>query len=218
MSTPHASPYDGAMGEKRRSKRHARRLKVRFGESGTAGFPHTGLTNDVSATGLFVVTNTNLKPGTRVHVEVTMPGEVPLYIEGVVARQVIVPPELRQVVRAGFGVRYLLGTELMAELVPALSAPRRDDPFWLIYDDPEVWRVAWDKELKRGGCFVWSSKPVASNTIVKLTIELRFLGRTLAFEARVVHAMPGPDGRHGVALMFVDPTGAAAALSATLGG
>lgn len=206
------------MGEKRRSKRHARRLKVRFGESGSAGFSHSGLTNDVSSTGLFVVTSANFKPGTRLHMEVTMPGEVGLFVETVVARQVIVPPELRQVVRAGFGVRYLLGTELMAELVPALSAPRRDDPFWLSFDEPEAWRAAWEKELKRGGCFVWSSKPVAQNTIVKLTVDLRFLGRTLAFEARVVHAMPGADGRHGVALMFVDPAGAAAALSATLGG
>lgn len=206
------------MGEKRRSKRHARRLKVRFGESGSVGFPHTGLTNDVSTTGLFVVSSTNFKPGTRLHLEVTLPGEVPLFIEGVVARQVIVPPELRQVVRAGFGVRYLSGTELMAELVPALSATRRDDPFWLAFDELPEWRAAFEKELKRGGCFVWSPKPVAQNTVVKLTVELRFLAKTLAFEARVVHVMPGADGRHGIALMFVDPVGAAAALSATLGG
>ena len=206
------------MGEKRRSKRHARRLKVRFGDTGTVGFPHSGLTNDVSATGLFVVSGQSPKPGTRVHLEVTMPGEKPLFIEGVVARQVIVPPELRQVVRTGFGVRYLPGTELMAELVPALQVVRKDDPFCLSFTEFTDWRDAVEKEFKRGGAFVWSPKPVLQNTIITVTFDLRFLERQLAFEARVVHVMPGPDGRHGVALMFVDPAGAASALSATLGG
>ncbi len=205
------------MAEKRRSKRHSRRLRVRFGESGSVGFPHTGLTNDVSATGLFVVCSHNLKPGTRVHLEVTMPGETPLFIEGVVTRQVLVPPELRQVLKSGFGVRYLLGTELMAELVPALSAPRRDDPFCLVFNEETPWREQVDKEFKRGGAFIWSTKAVAQNTIITVTFDLRFLEKVLAFEARVVHSMPGVDGRHGIALMFVDPAGAAAALTSTLG-
>jgi hypothetical protein len=204
------------MAEKRRSKRHARRLKVRFGESGQAAFTNSGLTNDVSATGLFVVSSATPKPGTRLHLEVMMQGEKPLFIEGVVTRQVLVPPELRQVVRAGFGVRYLLGTELMAELVPALQGVVKDDPFLLAYEDEAAWREAWEKEFKRGGCFVWSPKTVAQNSIVRLTIDLRFASRTLAFEARVVHVMPS-EGRYGVALMFVDGAGALAALSATLG-
>ena len=59
---------------------------------------------------------------------------------------------------------------------------------------------------------------VAQNTIVKLTVELRFMAKTRASKASVVHVMPGADGRHGIALMFVDPAGAGAALSATLGG
>ncbi|MFO0601480.1 MAG: PilZ domain-containing protein [Myxococcaceae bacterium] len=205
------------MAEKRRSKRHSRRLKVRFGDAGSNAFPHNGLTNDVSSTGIFVVTGTNQKPGTRLHLEVMMTGEQPLFIEGVVARQVIVPPELRQVVRAGFGLRYLTGTELMAELVPALQGPKKDDPFTVVFDDESTWREAFEKEFRRGGCFVWSPKPQAPNSIVTLTIELRYSGRTLAFEARVVHVMPGPDGRHGVALMFVDAAGVAASLASTLG-
>lgn len=204
------------MGEKRRAKRHARRLKVRFGEAGTAGFTSSGLTNDVSATGLFVVTSTSPKPGTRVHLEVMMQGERPLYLEGVVSRQVIVPPELRQVVRSGFGVRFLQGAELMAELVPAAQLAKQDDPFALSYGDAAAWRDAWDKELKRGGCFVWSPRPLASNSLVRLSIRLEHLDRSLEFEARVVHAMPGADGRHGIALMFVDPVAALTALSATL--
>jgi hypothetical protein len=206
------------MAEKRRSKRHARRLKVRFGEKGSAAFTHSGLTNDVSATGLFVVSGSNPKPGTRLHLEVMMPGELPLFIEGVVARQVIVPPELRTVVKSGFGIRYLLGSELMAELVPAMTAPVKDDPFTLTFTDDATWRAAVEKEFRRGGAFVWVNRHVAQNTIISVTFDLRFQGRQLAFEARVVHTMPpGPDGRFGVALMFVDPAGAAAALTSSLG-
>lgn len=204
--------------EKRRSKRHGKRLKVKFGEKGTATFPHSGLTNDVSATGLFVVTGQTPKPGTRLHLEVTMPGELPLFIEGVVARQVLVPPQLRQIVKSGFGVRYLLGSELMAELIPALSTPAKDDPFLLSFVDEEAWRAAVEKDFKRGGAFVWTRKTVAQNMIVTVTFDLLFLNRQLAFEARVVHTNPGTDGRTGVALMFVDAAGAAAALTATLGG
>jgi hypothetical protein len=204
--------------EKRRARRHARRLKVRYGEKGK-GFNHIGLTSDVSATGMFVLANSSPKPGTRVHLEVTLPGEVQLFVEAVVARQVLVPPELRQVVKSGFGVRFLTGTELMAELVPPLREPaKKGDPFTLAFDDPATWKAAWEREYSRGGAFVWSDTPVPANSTVMLTFDLKFLGRTLAFEARVVHVAPGADGRHGVALMFSDVAGATAALRATLHG
>lgn len=202
--------------EKRQARRHGRRLKVRYGEKGK-GFTSTGLTNDVSATGLFVLANSSPKPGTRVHLEVMLPGEVQVFIEGVVARQVVVPPELRQVVKSGFGVRYLLGTEVMAELVPQLRDPaKKDDPFTLVFEDAASWKQAWDKEYSRGGVFVWSPRPLPPNSTLILTFELKHLGRTLAFEARVVHVMPGADGRQGIALMFSDVAGATAALGATL--
>jgi hypothetical protein len=139
------------MGEKRRSKRHGRRLKVRFGEAGTTGFPYQGLTNDVSSTGLFVVSSQTPRPGTRVHLEVMMQGERPLFVEGVVARLVIVPPELRQIMKAGFGIRYLLGNEVMGELVPSLSAPRPDDPFTLTFTDDATWRAAVEKSSSGAG-------------------------------------------------------------------
>lgn len=205
------------MGEKRSSKRHARRLRVRFGEAGAAGFPHSGFTNDVSATGLFVLTGSTPKPGTRLHLEVTMQNDRVLFMEGVVARQVVVPPELRQVVKAGFGVRYLLGTELMAEMVPALTATQRNDPFTLTFNDEEAWRATVDKELRRGGVFIWSANSAATNTILTVTFDLRFMDRKLAFEARVVHVVTAPDNKHGITLMFVDAAGAAAALNSTLG-
>jgi hypothetical protein len=110
--------------EKRRARRHARRLKVRYGEEGK-GFHHIGLTSDVSATGMFVRANSSPKPGTRVHLEVTLPGEVQLFVEAVVARQVLVPP-LRQPAKKG-------------------------NPFALAFDDPATWKAAWEREYSRGG-------------------------------------------------------------------
>ena len=206
--------------EKRISKRHARRLKVRFGEKGANPiFSHIGFTNDVSATGLFVVTGQRPKLGTRMHLEVTLPGELPLFIEGVVTRQVLVPPELRQVVRAGFGIRYLQGQELIGELVPAMkemNATVKEEPFVLSFADAASWRAAVEKDLKRGGLFVWTRKTVEQNMLVTVAFDLMYLHHQLAFEARVVHANPGADGRTGVGLMFVDAEAAVASLTATL--
>lgn len=218
------------MGEKRRSKRHARRLRVRFGAVGEAGFPHVGITSDVSASGLFVLSTQRVVPGDRLHLELTLQDEKPLYVEVVVARKVLVPPELRQVVHAGFGARYLTGPELMGTLVPSLVGdghrtgtapvyvaadvePPRVDPFTQVYDSATAWNEAVEREFKRGGVFLWCPTAQPSNAQVTITFDLRFAGRQLALPARVVHSAPGPDGRHGVALMFTDP-GAVARLSA----
>lgn len=206
--------------EKRTSKRHARRLKVRFGEKGsTPVFSHSGFTHDVSMTGLFVVTGQRPKLRTRMHLELTLPGERPLYLEGVVTRQVLVPPELRQVLSAGFGVRLLTGPELIGELVPAMNgmtAAVKEEPFLLSFADAASWKAAVEKDFKRGGLFMWTRKTVVQNMIVTVAFDLMFLQHQLAFEARVVHANPGPDGRTGVGLMFVDAAAAVASLTATL--
>jgi len=63
---------------------------------------------------------------------------------------------------------------------------------------------------------VWRTNPVAPNGVVAITVDLRYANRTLSFDARVVHVMPGNDGRHGVALMFVDAAGATATLASTV--
>lgn len=206
--------------EKRTSKRHARRLKVRFGEKGTQpGFSHSGFTHDVSATGLFVVTGQRPKLRARMHLEVTLAGEQPLYLEGVVTRHVLVPPELRQVLTAGFGVRLLRGPELMGELVPSmntLNTGARDESFVLSFRDAASWRAAVEKDFKRGGLFVWTRKPVVQNMIVTVAFDLAFLRHQLEFDARVVHANPGSDGRTGVGLVFVDTAAAIASLCATV--
>jgi hypothetical protein len=196
--------------EKRRHRRYARRFRVRFGEK---GFTQTGFTADVSATGMFVVTASVPKLGMRVHVEVTMDNDRAMFFEGLVARMALVAPELRSVMKGGFGLRYLTGAELMAEMVPHLRDPKR---LVLTYPTAEALSDAYEKELRRGGAFVWSDREHVPNSIVSLEIDAAFSGRQLAFECRVVHVVPEPS-RYGVALMFLDPTAALAALSGLLG-
>jgi len=200
------------MSEKRRARRFTRRLKVRFGEKGRP-FSHSGLTNDVSATGMFVSTTTAVKPGTRLHVEVTTAEETLIFFEGVVARQVVVPPELRTLMRPGFGLRFLTGTELMSELLPGLKDQTH---LQVVFDSVESFRDAWERELKRGGAFLWAEKAYPLNSIVTVEFDFAFANRRLAFESRVVHVVPDQQGRHGMAFMFLDVNNATAALGALL--
>ena len=108
--------------EKRRNRRYSKRFKVRFG---LKDLTSTGFTNDVSATGMFVVTTNMLTIGQRVHVEVTLDDNNKLYFEGGVARLTLVAPELRQIMKGGFGLRFLSGAELMGEMVPHLKDKTR---------------------------------------------------------------------------------------------
>lgn len=196
------------MSEKRRSRRFSRRLKVRFGEK-SRPFSHTGLTNDISASGMFISTSARMVPGTRLHVEVTTAEGVILYCEGVVARQVVVPPELRTLMRPGFGLRFLTGTEVMSELVPSLRDQTR---LQVVFESLEGFRDAWERELQRGGAFLWAEKAYPLNSIVTVEFDFSYANRRLAFESRVVHVVPDDAGRHGMAFMFLDIPGATAAL------
>lgn len=200
------------MSEKRKARRFARRLKVRFGEKNRP-FSHSGLTNDISATGMFVSTTTPVKPGTRLHVEVTTAEEALMFFEAVVARQVVVPPELRTLMRPGFGMRFLTGTELMSELIPSLKDQTH---LQVVFDSVDSFREAWERELKRGGAFLWAEKAYPINSIVTVEFDFAFANRRLAFESRVVHVVPDHEGRHGMAFMFLDVNNATVALSALL--
>ncbi len=192
--------------EKRRTRRFTRRLRVRFGEHELG---QSGFTSDVSATGLFVVTSSPVNLGQRLHVEVGIDTNRRLLFEGVVARLNIVPAELRTVVKGGFGLRFLTGPELMAEMVPHLKDKVR---LTITYPTRETFKKAWEADLQRGGVFAWSEKEHPLNSILFVELDLAFAQRFLSFEARVVHVVPGPDGRFGVALMFLEQAAALGAL------
>lgn len=162
---------------------------------------------------MFVVTSAVPKLGTRLHVEVTIDNEKSLFFEGMVARLTLVAPELRSVMRGGFGLRFVTGAELMAEMVPHLRDPKR---LVLSYPTLESLHEAYEKELKRGGAFVWAEREHPVSSIVNLELDAQFAFRQLAFECRVVHVVAEPE-RWGLALMFLDANAAQAAIAGLLG-
>lgn len=197
--------------EKRRNRRYAKRFKVRFGMKDLAS---TGFTNDVSATGMFVVTTSLLNIGQRVHVEVQVDEAQKLFFEGSVARLTLVAPELRQIMKGGFGLRFVTGAELVGEMVPYLKDKTR---IVLTYPTLHGYQNAFENELKRGGCFVWTNTHYPVNSIVHLEIEAEFCNRSVAFECRVMHVVEGTDGRFGTALMFLEQSAALLGLAGLAG-
>jgi hypothetical protein len=197
--------------EKRRNKRYPRRFKVRFGDK--VPLAHSGLTADVSIGGMFVVTALPPPLGARLGAEVMMDDGRLLRFEGMVARQTIVSPELRTIMKGGFGLRFLTYAELLGEMVPHLRDKSR---FVLTLPTAEKFKSSWDKELSRGGTFLVMEKSHPPNSLLTLEIDLPFVPRHLVFQVKVMNVVTQADGKFGTALMFVDATDAHATLSAVL--
>ncbi len=199
--------------EKRRNRRYARRVRVRFGDK---GFSHAGFTSDVSSTGLFVVTGNMFPVKTRLHLEVTTENERQLFFEAVVMRQRVVAPELRQVIRGGLGLRLLAPSELVPEMVPQLR-DKSAVALQVTYHSTAELRTAFEKELSRGGVFVWSHTPQLANSVVGVEFDFPFASRSLVAQARVVHTLPEQDGRHGVGLIFIDGEAVVSSIATLVG-
>jgi hypothetical protein len=76
------------------------------------GQQHSGLVLDVSPGGLFIQTSAKAKPGDRLDLKLSLPGEtqkLPLQVE--VVRKVVVPPRLLTIAHGGVGVRILNAPE-----------------------------------------------------------------------------------------------------------
>lgn len=88
---------------KRNNRRHRKRLMLRFGEGKAE---KTGFTRNISATGLFIHTNSVVKPGTTIQVQIHFPDRVVSHWARVAwAKQA--PPQLAHVVECGMGVRFI---------------------------------------------------------------------------------------------------------------
>lgn len=86
-----------------RNERVKRRLMVRFGVEKA---DRTGFTMNLSESGAFIRTNTVLKPGTTLQVELIFPERaVPLWAKVVWAKKV--PPQLAHLLECGMGVRFI---------------------------------------------------------------------------------------------------------------
>ena len=80
------------MAEKRRNRRFARRLVIRFGETDLG---RMGFVSDISTSGVFVMCDVLPPIGARLHLQIELSPASSVYAEAVVKRHKIVPPKFR---------------------------------------------------------------------------------------------------------------------------
>jgi len=186
------------MKERRRHKRFKRRYMVRFGERELS---HSGFTFDVSRGGAFIVSPYRPALDSHLHVQIFVDKETSVYFEATVRRHKVIPPELRSVDKGGFGVRFLMPDEVLANILVE-SGNRLE----VVYATPAELKTAYDKEFRHGGVFVATEREFERGTDVSLAVRLEFAAQTYEFDASVVHvwldtSQPGP---RGVGLLVKD--------------
>jgi hypothetical protein len=184
--------------EKRKYKRFPKRIKVAFGER---ELTHTGFTENISASGIFIVSSVLLKLGTQLHLELYYSQERSAYMEAEVRRLVVVEPHLRQMLKAGFGLRFITPSEIMEK---ALGRSASRQPFILRYASPAEFSAGFEQQLSAGGAFVISNQKPALGSTAEVHIHLLYAKVILEFSASVVHVAESGGGQFGVSLVFQD--------------
>lgn len=109
------------MAEKRDLKRHKKRLSLRFG---TVAPTRLAFTEDVSSHGLFIKTTNICSPGTRIQIELTLPDDESVFVEGMVRWTKKVPPQMIHLVKkSGMGVmimKFIAGEEAFRRFITEL--------------------------------------------------------------------------------------------------
>lgn len=185
------------MAEKRQHRRFKKRYTVRFG---TNDLSKSGITGDISKGGAFILTRDLIPLDTRVHLQVQLDPKNFVLFEGIVQRHRKVPPELRQMDPGGFGVRFLYPGEVVADIVN-----KDTTTFEVHFNNAEQLKAAYDRELRMGGAFILTDKPLRIQDKVMVSLCLDFAGETMEQEATVVHiTLPQGTTRAGVSVMFSD--------------
>jgi type IV pilus assembly protein PilZ len=190
------------MAEKRRHRRYSKRLKVDWGEQ---DFANQGVTHDISKSGAFVISGKLPRIGQTVHIKITGDAGKWFACEGVVRWAKEIPPQLRQVQRGGFGVRFMLPDELVEALIPHLKS---EQIFEVAYKTPQELHHAYKVELRHGGIFVRTDKVLALQQEVSVEFQLEFAQRTIEAAGKVMQVMPASavgSTVAGLAIVFVDP-------------
>ncbi|WP_224240797.1 PilZ domain-containing protein [Hyalangium gracile] len=187
------------MTEKRQHRRFKKRYTVRFG---TTDLSKQGITGDISKGGAFILTRDMVPLDTRVHLQVQLDPKNFVLFEGIVQRHRKVPAELRQVDPGGFGVRFLYPGEVVADIVN-----KDTTTFEVHYTNAEQLQAAYERELRMGGTFILTEKPLRIQDKVIVSLCLDFANETVEQEAVVVHiSLPQSTTRAGVSVMFSDRT------------
>lgn len=185
------------MAEKRQHRRFKKRYTVRFG---TTDLSKSGLTGDISKGGAFILTRELVPLDTRVHLQVQLDSKNFVLFEGIVQRHRKVPAELRQMDPGGFGVRFLYPGEVVADIVN-----KDTTTFEVHFSTAEQLQTAFERELRMGGTFILTEKPLRIQDKVIVAFCLDFANETVEQEASVVHiTLPQGNTRAGVSVMFTD--------------
>ena len=174
----------------------------------------SGFTRDVSPDGAFIAAGTLPPIGRRIHLQIQVSPVRTVFFEGVVRRHKQVPPTLRSVEPAGFGLSFLSPRELFEELVPTSAVPALNC-FEVRFTDAAQFRNSWVNELARGGLFLRTERQLPRDAEVRVTLFLEFAGKDFEFVGKVVQAVSAPV--HGLAVGFADPTAVRAALGPIAG-
>ncbi len=198
------------MSEKRRHKRHPRRVRIEFGEK---DFAIAGYTHDISKSGAFVIASRAPPLKSIIHLKLVAADGRWFACEGEVRWRKEVPPALRQMQQSGFGVRFLFPDELVEALLPNLKSEKS---FRIQYDTEKSYHAAFAHELRLGAAFVRTELALQVGAEVSIELRLEFAQRTLEFPAKVFQLMPADKARGitaGVVLQFVDKEKALKTLS-----
>lgn len=194
------------MRERRKARRYGKRLSVRWGE---AAFEHAGFTQDVSSSGMFVVSRALPEVGRRVHLQVQVTATQAVHFEGRVQRHKQAPRALQSVAPSGFGVSFIPLDELVADILPQLRAA----PLELSCATVEEARRVLEDQLRRGGLFVATQATPARDEALTVVLRLPFADTDVVLDGRVMQVVPGA----GVALQLERPEEAVASLEGMLG-
>lgn len=111
------------MAEKRDITRHRKRLTLRFGPDAPTRLAYT---EDVSAHGLFIKTTNLCPPGTRIQIELTLPDDEPVFLEGMVRWSKKVPPQMIHLLKkSGLGImitKFVAGEQAYRQFIDSLHA------------------------------------------------------------------------------------------------
>jgi Tfp pilus assembly protein PilZ len=185
------------MAEKRQHRRFKKRYTVRFG---TTDLSKSGITGDISKGGAFILTREMVPLDTRVHLQVQLDPKNFVLFEGIVQRHRKVPPELRQMDPGGFGVRFLYPGEVVADIVN-----KDTTTFEVHYSTAEQLKTAYERELRMGGTFILTDKPLRIQDKVMVSLCMDFANTSVELESTVVHiTLAQGTTRAGVSVMFAD--------------
>ncbi|MDX2010276.1 MAG: PilZ domain-containing protein [Myxococcaceae bacterium] len=199
--------------DQRAATRMPRRWKALFG---TQAPTQAGFTQDISATGLFITASQLPKLGTRLVVKLETASAASTEMHGEVVRHVVVPPELRSVKRHGFGVRLVGDCAAMKQLIDRdqrsrgnvmgpLVAPETPPGHRRAFSTEAEFLKARAEELMRGALSFSTSRAVALNTAVEVTVSFGWTRAEQVVRGRCVHVRAGEGGAHAVILMVDEP-------------